>query len=790
MKKLVLYFGLLCFCLSVSLADEFKELKYHLIQLGLDENCTIEHLSSIGLDFEGSVRKKDEITLIVNDFELDNLKKENFPYTIIQDDLANYFNRRYLNNKEKFKDKVLSGNFQYGSMAGFFTLEEIYQNFDQMKIKFPQFVYKADTIGYSFEKRPIISYCFGSYNDTTKPCLLITALHHSREPASVSVVIYFLWTLLEMAETGYEEAIYLLNERCLRVIPVVNPDGYYYNQTNYPDGGGMWRKNRRLIYDGVYGVDINRNYGPYDFWDAANNGSSTNPTQETYRGSEPFSEPETQAIANLFSKYRIDMAFNFHTYGNLIIYPWSALNIETEDSLKYKYIANLFGSKNLYSKGKNLETIGYSTRGDTDDWMYYSDETKRKALSFTLEVGNNSDSFWPLQDKILGICNDVFFTNLQFLWSGGANVRLTDYYVENQNNYNTTNLNIKLQNVGLRDENKEIVCKLNPLNNSFLIENSEIKISSLKVFEEHKHSFKIIPQNEYENGCYVEIEVIITQNEIRRKDTINIQLFHYKEIVLFDNKNLSDYWELASWGVETDAEENCLVLSDSPNKKYSSTENNYLVYTNPIEIKAQIANLNFETKWQIEDTYDFGILEISTDLGINWTNLKSQNMIAGSGVKNGRQKADTYGFAGNTSIWTRQSIDLSDYYGESIMLRFGVLSDKTTQLDGWKLKNIRILEYDKYDSYADNHKIESFDNKIYPNPAANSDYLFIEIDSKIISEFFNISIHNLIGDQIDCYEFLNPINLVRIPISNLQAGVYFIEIVDKNSRSIQKFIKQ
>jgi len=124
------------------------------------------------------------------------------------------------------------------------------------------------------------------------------------------------------------------------------------------------------------------------------------------------------------------------------------------------------------------------------------------------------------------------------------------------------------------------------------------------------------------------------------------------------------------------------------------------------------------------------------------------------------------------------------------MLRFGVLSDKTTQLDGWKLKNIRILEYDKYDSYADNHKIESFDNKIYPNPAANSDYLFIEIDSKIISEFFNISIHNLIGDQIDCYEFLNPINLVRIPISNLQAGVYFIEIVDKNSRSIQKFIKQ
>jgi len=494
MKKFVLYFVLICFSLSISFAEEFKELKYHLIQLELDENCTIEHLSNIGLDFEGSVRKKDEITLIVNDFELDILKKENFPFTILQDDLANYFNRRYLNNKDKFKDKVLSGNFQYGSMAGFFTLEEIYQNFDQMRMRFPQFVKKADTIGYSIEERPIISYCFGSDNDTSKPCLLITALHHSREPASVSVVIYFLWTLLEKA-WGNEEALFLLNERCIRVIPVVNPDGYYYNQTNYPNGGGMWRKNRRLISDGVYGVDINRNYGPFNFWNASNNGSSTNPTQETYRGSEPFSEPETQAIANLFYKYRIDMVFNFHTYGNLIVYPWSALNCETEDSLKFRYISNLLGSKNLYSKGRNLETIGYSTRGDTDDWMYYTDETKRKALSFTLEVGNNSDSFWPTQDRILGICNDVFFTNLQFLWSGGANVRLTDFYTENTANYNTTTLNIKLQNIGLRDENNEIVCKFNPLNNGFLIENSEFKIPSLKVLEEYGHSFKIIPQN-------------------------------------------------------------------------------------------------------------------------------------------------------------------------------------------------------------------------------------------------------------------------------------------------------
>ena len=193
---------------------------------------------------------------------------------------------------------------------------------------------------------------------------------------------------------------------------------------------------------------------------------------------------------------------------------------------------------------------------------------------------------------------------------------------------------------------------------------------------------------------------------------------------------------------------------------------------------------------QIEDTYDFAIIEISTDMGINWINVKSKNMLAGSGIKNGRQDSKTYGFSGNTSLWTKQSIDLSDYYGSSLLFRFGVLTDKTTNLDGWKLKNIRLLEYYNYDVISVNDKINKYQNKLFPNPAINSDYLFLEIESKETSDFITISIHNHLGEQIECYEFFNPINLIRIPISNLQSGIFLIEIIDKQNRAIQKFIKQ
>ena len=37
----------------------------------------------------------------------------------------------------------------------------------------------------------------------------------------------------------------------------VNPDGVIYHETTYPNGGGMWRKNRRDHFNGDHGVDNN-----------------------------------------------------------------------------------------------------------------------------------------------------------------------------------------------------------------------------------------------------------------------------------------------------------------------------------------------------------------------------------------------------------------------------------------------------------------------------------------------------------------------------------------------------
>ena len=62
-----------------------------------------------------------------------------------------------------------------------------------------------------------------------------------------------------------------VNDHEIYFVPMVNPDGFLYNEQTNPNGGGMWRKNRRNNGDGTYGVDNNRNY-PYEW--GCSNGSS------------------------------------------------------------------------------------------------------------------------------------------------------------------------------------------------------------------------------------------------------------------------------------------------------------------------------------------------------------------------------------------------------------------------------------------------------------------------------------------------------------------------------------
>ena len=225
--------------------------------------------------------------------------------------------------------------------------------------------------------------------DFDKPVLYMQASIHAREYATTELVTRFAEDLL----AGYgsrAEATWLLDNTEIHVVPVLNPDGRKFAEAGY-----LWRKNTNPEPpEGEdpapfpsYGVDLNRNYDAA--WGEVPGGSSGDPASAVYRGSAPFSEPESQAardyLLSIFPDQKPDdpdapapedtsgVYLDVHSYGRLILYPKAvdgdpAPNLEglRNLGLKFGYFTGLEGETYNVQGSEEL----YETDGTTDAWVY------------------------------------------------------------------------------------------------------------------------------------------------------------------------------------------------------------------------------------------------------------------------------------------------------------------------------------------------------------------------------------------------------------------------------------
>jgi len=366
----------------------------------------------------------------ITEQELKSLEKHDFNFEILIEDMTRFYQERY---EEKAREMDLHQllrntptNFRLGSMAGQKTLEEVEEDLDKMKELYPDLISEKVSIGTSLEGRDIWAVWIGKDWNSSKPQVQYNAMIHAREPQSMMTLVYYMWWLLE--NYGSDElATFIVDQRHAAFIPILNPDGYEYNRLIAPQGGGLHRKNRRQIGTNNLGVDLNRNFGPMEFWDHPNGGSSVFPNGATFRGEGPFSEPETQALKRFTEEHDFRTAFNYHSFSNLLVMPYGALQSVTPDSVLFRsYAAEMtFGNGYLY--GTDIETVGYNTRGNADDWMYGKPDTlfveRSKIISMTPEVGNMQDGFWPDPERIITLCEENLEANKLLALFAGPELR-------------------------------------------------------------------------------------------------------------------------------------------------------------------------------------------------------------------------------------------------------------------------------------------------------------------------------------------------------------------------------
>ncbi|HEV8265150.1 MAG TPA: M14 family zinc carboxypeptidase [Gemmatimonadales bacterium] len=238
-----------------------------------------------------------------------------------------------------------------------------------------------DSVGASIEGRPILAVKVGpAGDDPARPNVLFMATHHAREWVSTAMAMKLIRWLADSLGPA------LRDTRDLWVIPVENPDGYQYTFTN----DRFWRKNRRPNADGTFGVDPNRNYPA--FWGADDLGSSAQPVAETYRGTGPASEPETQAVIAFHAAHPPVVSVSYHTFSGLVLYPYGFRAGELPPDLPvYRALAGtdlvpavvdrVPGSTlTYYHPGPGWHL--YSTNGEYTDWAYRAHGT----IAFTPEL--------------------------------------------------------------------------------------------------------------------------------------------------------------------------------------------------------------------------------------------------------------------------------------------------------------------------------------------------------------------------------------------------------------------
>ena len=221
-----------------------------------------------------------------------------------------------------------------------YTYEEMQDDLTQFAERYAEQIV-VNTLSKTVDDRRLLEVIVGNASAPKK--IVIQASIHGREYINTLLVMRQIEELLMNYDTGSYNGIQystLLDNVAFHIIPMANPDGVTISQMGVDgiiseslrrslaecyehdtagganDDGRYWEKWKA----NARGVDLNRNFdaGWQEFV------GSSSPSSEKYKGVEPASEIETQAILALVRKTAAVSVISYHSAGNLIYWDYGS----------------------------------------------------------------------------------------------------------------------------------------------------------------------------------------------------------------------------------------------------------------------------------------------------------------------------------------------------------------------------------------------------------------------------------------------------------------------------------
>lgn len=781
---------------SIALQAQSNEI-YHRVRIRL-EGKSMTALAALGIETDhGEYVPQRHLTNDLSEDEMRRLTEAGFTYEVLISDINEYYrnpDRRaavdaLLNtgrggdtcpddtgNDGGVFDYPIPTNFRLGDMAGFYRYAELLDILDSMRLLYPDLITARQIVSPNItthEGRPIYWLRISDNPDTdeaTEPEVFYNAIHHAREPNGLTQMVFYMWYLLENYDTN-PEVQYLVNNTEMYFIPVLNPDGYIYNEIIEPDGGGLWRKNRRDNEDGNFGVDLNRNYG-YE-WGYDDSGSSPNTGSQTYRGPEAFSEPETQAARFFCNEHEFVVALNYHTFGNLLIYPWGYSDTPTEDAPTFNTLARLMTQQNNYLAGTGTETVGYTVNGDSDDWMYGEAVEKNQIFSMTPEVGTGG--FWPAREDIIPNSQACIWMNLIAAHTPLNSGVATPDPTQNELAAEDAWLRYDLQRFGRTPG--ELTVGLESLNPAWVTVAEEPATFNLDENELVADSFALVFAADIPTGVELQFVLHVDNGTFVRQDTFSRIYGDYMNTTVFDDPlTTQDSWAVdGDWGLTTESFVSAPTsLTDSPFSDYENNSTTQALLVNPITVgEAEEYLLQFWTRWDLESFYDYAQLHFSVNGG-PWIPACGLYTVSGS-------EAQALGEPvwEGISLWVQEQIDLTPYVsaGDAISLRYTLVADTWVNQDGFYVDDISLLERNPMS--VDTRNLvnpDEFQLTIIPNPSYGNTVLQFRTPSGQAATG-QWTLFHADGQQLQQGQLDLPQGFGQVPLSltALTPGVYYLQ---------------
>jgi carboxypeptidase T len=730
MKPLFLLVLLISAAVSVNAQDKYSKVKIYTDPQNIQKQRDFIYgdLQVDHCHFEG-----DDYVIEISADELALLKASSFRYDILVDDVAEHFrltsdvsrfyesDQRSAQNRSAFITSCETiesmmptpSQFTPGAMGGYYTYAEMVTKIGWLVDNFPSIV-DTFSIGRSFENRDIwcVKISDNVLTDEAEGEVLLNGLQHAREAIAGTSLIFYAQYLVQNygSNTRVQQ---LVNSREIFIIPCTNPDGYVRNQTTNPGGGGNWRKNRRTLAGGNFGVDLNRNYNadwancstptPMGTISSCGNGSALT-SNDTYWGTAPFSEPETQAIRTFTAQRNFLVSIDQHSEGEYNTTPHGRMGVHPTHNLVdsqylYGFSSSVMATYNCHRIGNNYQTLNYEVAGGNKDWMFQGDTSMttnpRKVYSFTSEAGGGS--FWPAAVNIIPLSKGLTFQFIQASLTAGGYADIQDV-----NDVALTlpsgNMAYEIRRVGVVD--RPVTVQMIPVQNIIPVGSPDV-IGAIGGYNATVTGD--IPYNlpgSITAGQRIRFVWRVTCDGITVDDTVT--KFYNPITIVYDDMEtgaVTDRWTVAGGFGYSSAQAfgGTRSLSESPSGNYGASSTRTATFNTDFDLStATAAWLSFWVKYRAENCMDILRVRVSTNNGTSWTNLCGKYTIA----ENKGNLGGTPGLTGIRETWTRELFDLSQFLGQpDVRFQFQFTSNADVagdpfyreQDDGFSIDNFRLM---------------------------------------------------------------------------------------------------